>query len=170
MNVMSRILLFSGLWMIGVLLFGTIAYSEVGMDFCEKDMNGVCAIAKVQNQATAVVKKVVVEQRGKNCHRKVTKTHKRNLIAGSNNNTFRMKVSSECQYRVVFKTTSGCTGDKDVVLKPENIRKSFKRDNVTKEIKIGENGKTWQELFPRARLKGGCGTLVTHVIKEWIKK
>ena len=111
------------------------AVAQVKENFCVDD--GSCRTVKVQNGSGATVLSVKVSQKdsSNNCP-KDSRLVKKNLsgtisIGGAN---YDVKLRDECDYRIKFNTTSGCTGDKAV---------NYNEDDTQKVVK----------------LSGGCGSL-----------
>jgi len=94
--------------------------------FCS--YQGECTEIKIQNSSSTIVTAVVLtqEQTGGKCaldERKVTQ----NLTGGtSTSESYAISVNPHCQYKVKFKTTSGCAGDKTTHMQPTQIQKGLK--------------------------------------------
>ncbi|MEM7329377.1 MAG: hypothetical protein AAF437_11595 [Pseudomonadota bacterium] len=121
--------------------FSGFAFAE--SDFCGSDNE--CQNMGVYNRSAALVTSVVITQEKTDGACALDeRTYSQNLtgVGGANmdGDGFTVSVSPNCQYKIKFKTTSGCTGDKTTHLTPSNF----------------ENGKQYVEL------KGGCGSLDTR--------
>lgn len=103
-----------------------------------------CARLQIKNQSAVVVKsvKITQEKTGDACD-EVKNTYTQNLAAvgggqtGMKGESFKISVYPTCKYKIQFRTTSGCTGDKTTHMAPEDFT----------------NGKT------TAALQDGCGSL-----------
>lgn len=109
-------------------------------DFCGDA--GSCQEMGVYNRSAALVTSVVITQEKTDGACTLDeRTITQNLTGISGNNAegegFTINANTNCQYKVKFKTTSGCTGDKTTHMTPKNF----------------ENGKNYVEL------KGACGSL-----------
>ena len=112
-------------------------------NFC-KDQDQ-CVEVYVQNKASATVTSVKIKQQSgpNNCESGEEKTISGNLAGGTPGfpgEGVWFQVDPLCKYKIVFKTTNGCTGDKTTHFYPEDL--SQKSD--------------WG-----AKLTGACGTLKT---------
>lgn len=106
-------------------------------DFCS--YGGECSEIKIQNSSSALVTSVVFtqEKTGGTCALD-EQTVSQNLTGGTKTSeSYSIFVKSACQYKVQFKTTSGCSGDKTTHMKPAQLEEGLK--SVT--------------------LKGACGSL-----------
>ena len=127
---------------------GAVAAGLSGAAFADGDFcgdAGSCRDMGVYNRSAALVTSVVITQEKTDgaCtldERKFTKNL--NGLGGENmdGDGFTVSANTKCKYKIKFKTTSGCTGDKTAHMKPGNF---------------AEN-KTYVEL------KNGCGTLDTR--------
>lgn len=123
--------------------------SAYAFDFCPSDAN--CVGLKVENNSGALVKQVRIDQEGTGglCD-KVTNTFSSNLsgmnVTGGNlrGESFTTQVYPQCQYKIKYGTTSGCSGDKVTHMKPSNF----------------DSGKDLVQLI------GACGTLDTSKLRE----
>lgn len=111
--------------------------------FCNID-EGNCVKAHLENVSSATITSTkVTQEAGKNaCIGGIEKTISQNLTGGtklSPGEKVTFYVDKTCKYKVKFKTTSGCTGDKTTHLS-------------SSDIQSGSN---------TARIEGGCGTLKT---------
>ncbi len=117
-----------------VVLAGTAAHaSEV--NFCNAD-DGLCIKAWVENASAALVTSVdITEERGDDsCDGGLKKTQKQNMVGGASaaeGAEFAFYAKSNCKYKIKFKTTDGCTGDKVQHLKPSDFADDY---NVVKLI------------------------------------
>lgn len=112
-------------------------------DFCQLDEPN-CVKLYVKNVSSTTVKsvKITQEQGDKSCQAGVTKTIKQNLTGGTDvapGEKVKFYADKTCKYKVKFKTTKGCTGDKTTHF---NSADFLSRNNV-------------------AQLNGACGTLKT---------
>lgn len=117
-----------------------LAHAEVS--FCTDDGN--CVKAHLENVSSSTVTSTnITQEAGKNdCEGGIKKTVSQNLVGGTKltpGNKTVFYVDKRCKYKVKFKTTSGCSGDKTTHLSSADIREG---NNV-------------------ARIEGGCGTLKT---------
>ncbi|MEM9572424.1 MAG: hypothetical protein AAF996_13250 [Pseudomonadota bacterium] len=109
--------------------------SEV--NFCEAGTDG-CLKAWVENRSSALVKAVnITEQNGDDsCDGGLKKTQERNMVGGAGaaeGAEFAFYAKTICKYKVKFKTTSGCTGDKVQHLTPSDFDDGYfvvKLDNA----------------------------------------
>lgn len=111
-------------------------------NFCTDDDQ--CVEVYVQNKASATVTSVKIKQQSgpNNCESGEEKTISGNLAGGTPGfpgEGVWFHVDPMCKYKIVFKTTSGCTGDKTTHFYPDDLKK---------------------EDFG-AKLTGACGTLKT---------
>jgi len=116
--------------------FGPIAQaSEV--NFCDSEDNG-CLKVWVENRSSALVTAVnITEQHGDDsCEGGLKKTQDRNMVGGAGaaeGAEFSFRAKEICKYKVKFKTTSGCSGDKVQHLTPSNFEDGYhvvKLDNA----------------------------------------
>ena len=114
--------------------------AAASLDFCTAAAN--CIQGNVKNTSAVLVTKVVVDQLNRDGCTAVTKTHSRNMPSGSTG--FRLNLLRKCTYVVRYKTTAGCTGNKDTTITPADI-KTFKT---------------------YARLRGPCGGLSVKLAKD----
>ena len=95
------------------------------MNFCSKTLSAqvggtICKNGMVYNSAAVVVTKVKVKQlAGPNGCTAVEKIYSRNMSQGEA--PFGVRLRKDCEYRVQFNTTSGCTGDKVVKITPKDL-------------------------------------------------
>ena len=89
------------------------------MEFCD---GSACKTAVVVNSSNTVVTRVVVTQLNKGGCAKVEKTHNANMIDTDPSTQFRLKINPACTYRVAFKTTKGCVGDKVREISPDDVK------------------------------------------------
>lgn len=86
----------------------------------------------VENNASVTVTSVnITQEKGAASCEKVKKTVSRNVAGGTGmdpGQTFRISVNPICKYKVVYKTTKGCVGDKTTHIKPSDFAAS--RDTV----------------------------------------
>lgn len=109
--------------------------SEV--NFCDSDDNG-CLKAWVENRSSALVTAVnITEQHGDDsCEGGLKKTQDNNMVGGAGaaeGAEFSFRAKKICKYKVKFKTTSGCTGDKVQHLTPSDFKDGYyvvKLDNA----------------------------------------
>jgi len=111
-------------------------------NFCTDDDQ--CVEVYVQNKASATVTSVKIKQQSgpNSCQSGEEKTISGNLAGGTPGfpgEGVWFHVDPMCKYKIVFKTTSGCTGDKTTHFYPDDLKK---------------------EEFG-AKLTGACGTLKT---------
>lgn len=122
------------------------AERTIRADFCTAQTE--CFYAFVENDASATVTSVnITQQDGKQSCDKVEKTIKQNLAGGTGidpGQSAKWAANPVCRYKVVFKTTKGCTGDKVAHLKPSHMADER---NVVK-------------------LQGACGSLSAGVGKR----
>ena len=112
-------------------------YNTYQADFCTAPSE--CSDIKIQNSSSAIVTSVVItqEQTGGKCTLEES-TVTQNLTGGTTTSeSYKIRVNPHCQYKVKFKTTSGCAGDKTTHMKAPQIQKGLKL----------------------VQLKGGCGSL-----------
>ncbi|MEL7040392.1 MAG: hypothetical protein AAGL90_02640 [Pseudomonadota bacterium] len=139
---------FSGAIIMGLSagVFAANADREIRADFCSNETE--CFYAFVDNEASVTVTSVnITQQDGKQSCAKVEKTVKQNLAGGTGmdpGQNAKWAANPVCRYKVVFKTTKGCTGDKVAHLKPSHMADDR---NVVK-------------------LQGACGTLRAGVAKR----
>lgn len=103
-----------------------------------------CVKAHLENVSSATVKSTdITQEAGKNnCDGGIKKTISQNLTGGTKltpGEKVTFYVDKRCKYKVKFKTTSGCSGDKTTHIS-------------SADLGAGENV---------ARIEGGCGTLKT---------
>ena len=99
------------------------------VDFCTSEDG--CADAEtvfIENNAAATVTSVNItqEKSAASCE-KVKKTVSRNVAGGTGmdpGQTFRISVNPIGKYKVVYKTTKGCVGDKTTHIKPSDFAAS----------------------------------------------
>lgn len=130
--------------MIGLttLVFALAGQALAQDNFC-RDATG-CERLQIKNQSAVVIKsvKITQEKTGDACD-EVKNTYSQNLAAvgggqqGMKGESFKISVYPTCKYKIQFRTTSGCTGDKTTHMAPEDFT----------------NGKT------TAALQDGCGSL-----------
>ena len=128
---------------LSLLCLGATAFTgaaSANSDFC----NGAtkCMYINVANRSAALVTSVKVTQEktdGACSYDERNFSQNLNGAGGENmdGDSFRLKVSTTCKYKIKFKTTNGCTGDKTTHLTP----------------------KKFAEGQGYAELKYGCGTL-----------
>ena len=111
-------------------------------NFCTDDDQ--CVEVYVQNKASVTVTSVKIKQQSgpNNCESGEEKTISGNLAGGAPafpGEGVWFNVDPMCKYKIVFKTTSGCTGDKTTHFYPDDLKKTD----------VG------------AKLTGACGTLKT---------
>lgn len=119
------------------------------MGFCEYGKT--CTKVKVANDSSALVKAVNITQKTTDgaCDYKKIK-HGDNLSGlgggqgGLEGQSFKIRMKTTCEYKIKYKTTSGCTGDKVAHITPTKF--SAGKDAVS--------------------LSEACGTLKTNVFKE----
>lgn len=116
------------------------------VDFCISEDG--CAEAEtvyIENNAAATVTSVnITQEQGAASCQKVKKTVSRNSAGGIDfqpGQSFRISVDPLCKYKVVFKTTKGCTGDKTAHITPSDFA----------------------ALKYVVKLRKACGTLKTQV-------
>ena len=107
-----------------------------------------CQNVYVENNASVTVLAVTLtqEQGDSSCEGGVKKTVSRALAGGTGidpGQSFKFSANSICKYKIAFKTTKGCTGDKVTHIRPKDFTKAF--DTV--------------------KLQGACGTLNAKVSK-----
>lgn len=131
-----------------IALASPMASAQAG--FC--DGGDDCQVVKIKNSSSTTVISVNVTQQSTDGACEVDKRHyKENLSdmvggpVGLNGESFSIGMLTTCKYKVKFKTTKGCAGDKVSHIGPKNFR----------------NGKN------AVKLDGGCGTLKT---KNYNKK
>ncbi len=114
-------------------------------DFCslfdtDDDGKKICKIMNIENNFSGTVRKVTItEYAGSNDRcRDDKKVHSGDLGSGDN---FKALLDKGCKYKIRFKPTAGCEGDKDIKLDPGEVRK-----------------------FSWVYIKGGCGSL--KVVKD----
>lgn len=120
--------------------FAGLAHSE-SASFCNIDEAN-CVEAQIENVAAVTVTSVIItqEQGKKSCEGGVEKTISQNLKGGTKltpGDKATFYANSICKYKLKFKTTNGCSGDKTTHIKPSNF---YQNEKV-------------------AKLTGGCGTL-----------
>ena len=101
-----------------------------------------CKNVYVENNASVTVLAVNItqEQGDSSCEGGVKKTVSRDLAGGTGidpGQSFKFSANAICKYKIAFKTTKGCTGDKVTHIGPKDFKKTF---NTVK-------------------LQGACGTL-----------
>ncbi|MEL7108782.1 MAG: hypothetical protein AAGL99_05910 [Pseudomonadota bacterium] len=106
---------------------GTAHASEI--NFCDSDEGG-CIKAWVENRSSALVTAVnITEQNGDDsCDGGLKKTEEKNMVGGARvaeGAEFAFYAKKICKYKVKFKTTSGCTGDKVQHLKPSDFADGY---------------------------------------------
>lgn len=109
-------------------------------DFCSDEDQ--CVYAFVENKASATVTSVKIKQQSgpNDCVSGEEKTISGNLAGGTPGfpgEGIWFQVDPTCKYKIVFKTTSGCVGDKTTHFYPDDLKKDD----------------------PGAKLIGACGTL-----------
>ena len=122
------------------------AERTVRADFCTTQTE--CFYAFVENDASVTVTSVNITQQDgtQSCDRE-EKTIKQDLAGGTGmdpGQNAKWAANPVCRYKVVFKTTKGCTGDKVAHLKPSHMADNR---NVVK-------------------LQGACGSLSAGVGKR----
>ncbi|MEL6829388.1 MAG: hypothetical protein AAFO63_04555 [Pseudomonadota bacterium] len=79
----------------------------------------------VENNASVTVTSVnITQEQGDSSCKKVKKKVSRNMAGGTGidpGESYRVSVNSLCKYKVVYKTTSGCVGDKTTHIKPSDF-------------------------------------------------
>ncbi|MEL6829387.1 MAG: hypothetical protein AAFO63_04550 [Pseudomonadota bacterium] len=120
----------------------TAGVAQADVSFCTD--NGNCVKAHLENVSSATVKstKITQEKGANDCEGGIEKTISQNLTGGTKltpGEKVTFYVDKRCKYKVKFKTTSGCTGDK------------------TTHISSGDLGAGTNV----ARIEGACGTLKT---------
>lgn len=136
------------LFIVAALLAGSGAASAQ-MGFCYYGNS--CTTVKVYNDSSALVKAVNITQKTTDgaCEYKKVK-HGDNLSGlgggqgGLKGQSFTIRMKTTGEYKIKYKTTSGCTGDKVAHLTPAKF--SAGKDAVS--------------------LSEACGTLKTNVFKE----
>lgn len=92
-------------------------------NFCNGEET--CTTAYIENNASATVTSVnITQEQGDASCEKVKKTVSRNSAGGTGidpGQSFRVSVNSVCKYKIVYKTTKGCTGDKTTHFKPSDF-------------------------------------------------
>lgn len=106
---------------------GSAYASEV--NFCDADEGG-CTKAWVENRSSALVTAVnITEQHGDDsCEGGLKKTQEQNMVGGARvaeGAEFAFYAKKICKYKIKFKTTSGCTGDKVQHLKPSDFEDGY---------------------------------------------
>ena len=124
---------------------GAVAVFCAGPAYANKDFCGnadTCQEMGVYNRSSALVTSVVITQEktdGACIYDK--RTFSKNLSGTGGDNMdgdgYTITANTTCKYKIKFKTTDGCTGDKTTHMTPSNFA----------------NGKYYVEL------KGGCGSL-----------
>lgn len=107
--------------------------SEV--NFCSSE-EGICTKAWVENASSALVTSVdITEEHGDDsCDGGLKKTQEQNMVGGASaaeGAEFAFYAKKNCKYKIKFKTTDGCTGDKVQHLKPSDFADEY---NVVKLI------------------------------------
>lgn len=119
------------------------------MGFCEYGKT--CTKVKIANDSSGLVKAVNITQKTTDgaCDYKKIK-HGDNLSGlgggpgGLKGESFTIRLRTTCEYKIKYKTTSGCTGDKVAHITPEKFT-------------AGKNAVSLSEA---------CGTLKTNVFKK----
>lgn len=97
---------------VGGLVFGGAQPALAGgKDFCKKG-DKFCVSVEIKNNASVVVKSVKISEAGpsgKRCSGNRTINYSRNLAKGKG---YDVRLSGYCNYKINFKTTGGCAGDK----------------------------------------------------------
>lgn len=124
----------------GFVLSAGSAHAE-GASFCQLAERN-CIKLYAKNVSSATVKSVALtqEQGDKSCEAGLKKTIKKNLSGGTDiapGEKVTFYADKTCRYKVKFKTTKGCLGDKTTHIGAVDLREN--RDTAV--------------------LKGGCGTL-----------
>ncbi|MBI1181596.1 MAG: hypothetical protein GC201_13675 [Alphaproteobacteria bacterium] len=79
-----------------------------------------CLEATIENRSWSVVEKVKIDQRTDNQCKSDSQVHTANLRKGHG---FTGYFNAGCTYKVTYVTTKGCGGDKDGLVKPEDLEK-----------------------------------------------
>jgi len=108
-----------------------------------------CTTFYVENSASATVLSVNItqEQGDSSCEGGLKKTVTRDLAGGTSldpGQSFKVSANKICKYKVVYKTTSGCTGDKTTHIGSSDFANAF---NVVK-------------------LQNACGTLKAKISRN----
>lgn len=116
------------------------------VDFCNSEDGCSDALTVyIENNASVTVTSVnITQEKGDASCQKVKKNVSRNSAGGTGiepGQSFRISVNSLCKYKVVYKTTKGCTGDKATHIGPSDFA----------------------SLKETVKLKNACGTLKTKV-------
>lgn len=125
-----------------------IATALAGAAFANSDFCGdatTCQDITINNRSAALVTSVkVTQEKTDGACALDDRNFSKNLngMGGENvdGDYFSLSVNTSCQYKIKYKTTDGCTGDKTTHLTPDNFKK----------------GKTYTEL------RGACGSLKTQ--------
>ena len=86
-----------------------------------------CSEIKIQNSSSALVTSVVItqEKTGGKCALD-ERTVSQNLTGGTTSSeSFKILANARCQYKVQFKTTNGCTGDKTTHMRTAQLEKGL---------------------------------------------
>jgi hypothetical protein len=102
------------------------AADNLKFSFCT-DATESCVTVPVWNIASVTVTKVNVTQKSSDiaeCE-KIQKTSKQNMPGGDGpaSGKFTFKGDAACKYEIKYVTTSGCIGDKDIHIGPEDMEK-----------------------------------------------
>jgi len=93
------------------------------VEFCG---NGSCQTIAIINRSSATVTRVKFrqfsEQSWNTACPKLNKSRKKNM---GMNDKFKVKLKTVCSYRITFKTTKGCTGNKVAYLTPDKMRDGY---------------------------------------------
>jgi len=112
----------------GILASAETAHASE-INFCDAD-EARCTKAWVENRSSALVTAVnITEQHGDDsCDGGLKKTQEQNMVGGARvaeGAEFAFYAKKFCKYKVKFKTTSGCTGDKVQHLKPSDFADGY---------------------------------------------
>nr|WP_070958942.1 hypothetical protein [Hyphomonas sp. Mor2] len=107
-------------------------------NFC--GINGDCADITIKNISSALVTAVKIEQHTTDGACKYADNNYSQNLSGWSEESFEVALNVNCKYKIKFKTTSGCSGDKTTHLTPENFA-------AGKE---------------KVQLEGACGSLKTY--------
>ncbi len=128
-----------------------VSAKDIKAKFCNDIGTPECKEVTVQNQSSALVESVKVEQRtdSSTCEN-ITKNIKANLAGGGNlGERYQIWTNTACKYDFSFKTTKGCTGDKKITVKSADFAAG--RDAVILDKQCGSL---------KAKVKKNPGVLV----------
>ena len=108
---------------IGGALFAGSASADA-VNFCNTATD--CKTVYVQNNAAVTVRKVnITQQKGdESCYGGVMKSVFRDMAGGTGiikGQSYKFSANPICKYKVKFKTTSGCAGDKTTHVRPSDF-------------------------------------------------